>query len=319
MKRIWLTAVLAGLGTSCAREAARAKAPVPNPVRQTLGKHVENALDAGDGDIESTGLRQAVVANPKDFRSRTALAQRYAKLGFPELAVEHYRLAATLEPDDPAVQIELARQLRANGMNAEAARLLDAFLAARDGVFSEVHAWAGIVHDEAGELAVGETEHRKAIAAAETPEDSLHNNLGYNLLLQGRSPEAQAEFRKALELSPRSEIARNNLGMALGAGSPDSVAHWQSVLGPSAAHNNMAAALIEQSRYPEARKELNIALGYKPDNSAALHNLALVSRLDGQPAVLPFSRPPGSWKGLGWIFKGGRRDSRQAAPVRAAR
>ena len=40
---------------------------------------------------------------------------------------------------------------------------------------------------------------------------SLHNNLGYNLTLQGKRSEAAAEFHRALAIDGNSEIARNNL------------------------------------------------------------------------------------------------------------
>ena len=82
-------------------------------------------------------------------------------------------------------------------------------------------------------------------------------------------------------------MARNNLGMAL-ANKPDQAAvNWQSVGDPAAAHNNMAALLIQQGRYAEARKELDLALGYNRTYPAALNNLRLVSELDGKPASIP--------------------------------
>ena len=48
----------------------------------------------------------------------------------------------------------------------------------------------------------------------------------------------------------------------------------------------MAALLIQQGRYAEARKELDLALGYNRTYSAALNNLKLVSELDGKPASI---------------------------------
>lgn len=283
-----------------------------------------NALNAGEGDLEVQALRKAVLNDPANLAARMDLAQRYASMGFPELAAEHYRLAADHHPDDPEIQINLARHLRTHDMTVEAARLLDTFLARRSDPMPDVHAWAGILHDELGQLAVGETEHRRAIKESESPQSLLHNNLGYNLLLQGRSDEAVSEFRRALELSPHSEFARNNLGVALtGDRVPgdtvEAVKYWQSVGGPSTAHSNMAAVLIEQGRYADARKEINIALGYRPDNPAALHNLALVSQLDGQPAALPLNRTPSFWKKFGMMVGGGRKGANPPATLAAGR
>jgi len=104
--------------------------------------------------------------------------------------------------------------------------------------------------------------------------------------MQGKNDAAAAEFQEALKLNPRSQVARNNLGMAL-ANKPDQAAvNWQSLGDPAAAHNNMAATLIQQGRYAEARRELDLALGYNRNYSAALNNLKLVSELDGKPASI---------------------------------
>lgn len=313
------------LAISCSqRQTARVAAPKPavaaqHPIRQTLRRQVAQAVDAGDGDLQIAALRKTVGTDPKNLAARKQLAAKYAAAGFPELALDHYRIAAAQFPEDPALRIEVAKQLRVLDMPGEGARLLDVFLAGRASAPAEVHAWAGILHDESGELAVGETEHRRAIERSSEPREYLHNNLGYNLMLQGRSGDAQREFRRALEIAPRSEIARNNLAESLGE-SKEALTHWQSILGPSAAHNNLAAVLIEKGQYQEARKEINIALGYKPDNAAALHNLALVSQLDGQPAILPMNRATVSaWRKFTGAIKGEKPDAKPAAPIRAAR
>jgi Flp pilus assembly protein TadD len=47
--------------------------------------------------------------------------------------------------------------------------------------------------------------------ALDANRSSLHNNLGYNLTLQGKRGEAAAEFHRALAIDGNSEIARNNL------------------------------------------------------------------------------------------------------------
>jgi hypothetical protein len=53
--------------------------------------------------------------------------------------------------------------------------------------------------------------------------------------------------------------------------------------------------LIEEGRYAEARRELDIALGYNRYHSAALENLRLVSRLDGKPASIPLKPVSSRW------------------------
>jgi Flp pilus assembly protein TadD len=176
-------------------------------------------------------------------------------------------------------------------LTKEAADGLDKFLAAHPQKSPEYQSWLGILRDSLKEWPAGEKAHRAALEL-DPKRDSLHNNLGYNLLQQGKAKEAAAEFREALKLKPDSEVARNNLGMALAAdpepaGSNDAILHWQSVSDPATAHSNMAALLIRQKRYAEARRELDLALGYNKNHTAALANLKLVSELDGKPAVIP--------------------------------
>jgi len=113
--------------------------------------------------------------------------------------------------------------------------------------------------------------------------------------MQKRPSEAAFEFRQALKLKPHSEVARNNLGLALAETPQEAVLHWQSVSDPATAHSNMAALLIEQGRYEDARKELDLALGYNKSHAAALSNLKLVSELDGKPAVIPIKPVRTKW------------------------
>src|SRR5262249_2450080 len=130
--------------------------------------------------------------------------------------------------------------------------------------------------------------------------DYLHNNLGYNLLMQGKNAEGAAEFREALKHNPASLVARNNLGMALARqdASREAVANWQTVCDPATAHNNVAAGWIEQGNYAAAGAELEIALAYNRNLAAALKNLELVSRLDGNPAAIPMKHGESGW---GWF------------------
>jgi hypothetical protein len=50
--------------------------------------------------------------------------------------------------------------------------------------------------------------------------------------------------------------------MALAETPTEAVLHLQSISDPATAHSNLAAMLIEQGKYADARKELDLALGY---------------------------------------------------------
>src|SRR5262249_31882127 len=95
-----------------------------------------------------------------------------------------------------------------------------------------------------------------------------HNNIGQALIREG----GPAELAEALE-------------------------HWLKVTGDkAAAHNNAAAALMDLGSYDQAREELSAALRVNRNFLPALKNLALLASLDGKPAALPVTPPPGSAK-----------------------
>ncbi|MEZ5398334.1 MAG: tetratricopeptide repeat protein [Bryobacteraceae bacterium] len=285
-----VAAMLAFAGTGCSSRLAKWRGGPKQPeaartaVAGAMRRQISNAVDAGDGDFAARELRARLAKDPGDLEARLDLAAHYESVGFAELALEHYRLAGERFPDDEHVASKLARSLRGQGFAAEAARDLARFLESHPDASYQAFSWAGILHDESGQTIDGEEYHRQAIYRAPTAYAFLHNNLGQNLLGQGRPADAAAEFQRALKIEPRSEIARNNLAIALSHDLRTAILHMQSVSDPATAHNNLAAVLIEQGRYREARAELNLALGYQPGNASALRNLAILSELDGIPA-----------------------------------
>jgi tetratricopeptide (TPR) repeat protein len=190
-------------------------------------------------------------------------------------------------PESGPAQLSLVRDLRQVNRLAEAISGLESFLKIHPQSTAEYYSWLGILRDESSLWALGEPAHREAIKIS-AGADYLHNNLGYNLLMQKKNDEAAAEFREALRLDPASEVARNNLGLALANSNAatQAVAYWQATSDPASAHNNLAVVWMEKGNYPEARKELELALSLDRANAAALRNLELVSRMDGTPAMI---------------------------------
>jgi Flp pilus assembly protein TadD len=280
---------------ACSTRRAVSQGP-PAPRQTVFERQISNARDAGDGDVELRELREQVAAEPDNVPVRLDLARAYATRGYPDVALEVVRLAAGRFPDSSAVELALVRYL--NGLNqpAEAIASLEGFLKVHPQTAPEYLSWLGILHDERHEYALGEPRHRKALELAPA-DDSLHNNLGYNLLMQKREAEAIEEFRAAVKLNPSSRVARDNLALALAGQNQnaEALAAWQAASDPATAHSNLAAVLIEKGNYPEARKELMLALGYNAALPAALKNLELVSRLDGNSAAVPSKAPATFW------------------------
>ncbi len=315
--------------TGCARRSTQAW--VPRPVgTTTFQRQVNNAIDAGDGDLQVREWQRRMATQPESLETRLQLARHFESLQMPDLALEHYRLALAHHPQDVAARLGAAQSLRRLNLPAEAEKVL----AGAPAQTVAISALLGIVQDELERYEAAERSHRAALELS-PQDDALHNNLGYNLMLQGRPAAAIAEFRAALALRPRSEVARGNLAQALAADNPrEALLHWESIAGPATAHNNLAAALIEQGKYAEARQELQAALTGGIPLPEAMHNLKLVSELDGKPATFELSSKPGLWSRWGrslrrwWVRqedapgrsavagRAGRRSSTRAVAVR---
>jgi len=316
MKRLSIAA-LAWFLAACAHTPvtpAYAPSPVPSAFNQQI-RNAHNAIDAGDGDYQLKTLRERAAAEPENADVRVELIRAYRDRSYPDIALEMARLAAARFPQNEAIQLELVRSLRDMNQRNEAISLLDGYLKSHPGAGAAAFSWLGILYDESGQWAMGEPEDRKAVELSPTTA-YLHNNLGYNLLMQKKNADAAAEFREAMRLDPSSQLARNNLGTALAAENDtrDALENWRSTSDPATAHNNLAAVYIEKGNYPEARKELEIALGYNRLHPAALKNLELVSRLDGNAATMPGKETETRWErwkaGFLRLFVGPLDDSR---------
>jgi tetratricopeptide (TPR) repeat protein len=329
MKSRLLPALLtagAALSISCVHQStARTAAPNSAPI-SVWDRQIRNAVDAGDGDYQLRVLREKVAAEPDNIPIRLELANAYRERGFHEVALEISRLAVARFPQSGEAQLALVRDLRDVNRRSEAITGLEGFLKAFPESGAEYYSWLGILRDESGLWQLGEPAHRKALEIAPAV-DYLRNNLGYNLLMQKKTDEAAREFEEALKLNPGSQMARNNLGIALAQSNAtaQAVSNWQSTSDPATAHNNLAAVWMEKGNYPEARRELDLALSYNRAHSAAIRNLELVARLDGSPATLsgkPFDARDTRWQrfriGLRRLFVGPLNDSRTEAPKSAS-
>ncbi len=316
------------LMTSCVSEQRPGRDVASLPaVTQVMKRQITNAVDAGDGDYIVRALREKLVADPDNLSVRLQLAEHYQQLGYPELAIEHYRLTASRFPANAAVAIRLARSLREFDHAEEAIEALVTFCK-HAAPPPELLSLLGILEDEAGRFSEAEKVYRAALQAAPKL-GYLHNNLGYNQLLQGHAKEAVDEFREALGIEPHSQLANDNLGLALLAQwktdeqPKEALLRWESVSGPATAHNNLATVLMEQGRYADARKELEVALTYQKDHAAARANLQLLAELDGKPAVVSkdvgrAARSASFWRRVGKVFAGKNKGEGSPADQSAA-
>src|SRR5260370_18135121 len=114
--------------------AVRGLPPMPNAQSSAkkpsaMERQVQNARDAGEGDYVVRSLREKMAAEPDNLAVRLELIDHYTQGGYPELALEHCRLAATRFPESAPVQLSMAQLMREMKMPTQAEPGLAAFLA----------------------------------------------------------------------------------------------------------------------------------------------------------------------------------------------
>jgi tetratricopeptide (TPR) repeat protein len=309
-RRVFVGAVALGIlvlsSSACQSPVMRAltfwkSSPAPqaapassDPVRSAFQKQTEGAYDPRTGGQVQT-LESRLKLTPQDAALHVELGRAYENYSIDDLALEQFTRAMNLDPDSLDALQGLTRLARRHPE-----QLVDLAPVAR--AFAEHHSGdaaalstVGSVLDDTGDLAAAEKLYRAALEL-EPRAAWLHNNLGFNLLLQGRLADAAAALRRSLDLNRASTIARNNLGVALARQGDRQAAlrvFEETGSDRATAHNNLAVALMEQDRLEESRAELMEALKARNLFEPALENFKLLlekdqDRLDWL-AARPFS------------------------------
>jgi predicted Zn-dependent protease len=146
--------VAASLTVSCVRQVRTVSGLPPMPNAQSssrnssaMERQVQNARDVGEGDYLVRSLRAKMAIEPDNLAVRLELIDHYTHGGYPELALEHCRLAATRFPESAALQLAMAKLLRGMKMPKEAEQGLAAFLTAHPQKSPDCQSWLGILRD----------------------------------------------------------------------------------------------------------------------------------------------------------------------------
>lgn len=115
------------------------------------------------------------------------------------------------------------------------------------------------------------------------------NNLGTALREAGRTDEAEAHYRRALEISPEYAAAHSNLGALLRVGGRlhEATAHYGEALRlqpdhPTARYN-LANALLAEGRAADAAEQFRHALAQDPQSVEVHNNLGIALATAGRP------------------------------------
>ncbi len=154
---------------------------------------------------------RALAADPNHAKAHNNLGLALVELGRLDEAARHFQTSVEREPKAEIYSdlgFTMARLGRTEDALADYRKALEL-----DPKCPSAHVNLAVSFVQAGRLADAESHYRQALAGKPTAE--THNGLGYVLARQGRTDDAIAEFRSAIELDPKFAPAYNNLAEAL--------------------------------------------------------------------------------------------------------
>jgi Flp pilus assembly protein TadD len=181
---------------------------------------------------------RALTADPKLVKSHNNMALALVELGRLDEAAAHFQRSLELEPKAEIYSdlgFVMARLGHPDEARADYRKAL-----ALDPNCASAHFNLAVTYVQTGAFGEAESHYRQALPGRPTAE--THNGLGYVVARQGRTDEAVAEYRKAIDADPKY----------------------------TPAYNNLAEALAKQGKLEEAAHYYQLSLAEKP--SAAVYN-----------------------------------------------
>ncbi|HEY1793169.1 MAG TPA: tetratricopeptide repeat protein [Opitutaceae bacterium] len=228
-------------------------------------------------ESDETLWRTTIAQNQGTWMAHENLGNDLMQDGDGDGAIQEFRSAIGLRPDDVDLENDLAIALMRAGKTEEAAAEFRRVLAAQPGD-TEAHNNLGNLYAQLGNIDAAIAEYRQA-ERADTGDIGPHYNLANLLMQAGRVDEAVSEYRAALRVNPHDPDSHYNLGLALARKGDDAAAVEQFRGAVDAdpsyegAHLNLGAILLKRSKPEEAIAEFEKAVGLKPDDDDARFDL----------------------------------------------
>jgi Flp pilus assembly protein TadD len=229
--------------------------------------------------------RKSIDAYPKLFEANFNLAVLLARSGNPE-AEKYMRAATQLTPTEHPDQ-SLARAWHALGLwlqPKDPKQALEAFRRAADLQPEDAsnHLSLAVTAERLGDTATAEQEYKAAVDRDPNSAEALAG-LANLYLTSKRLPQAETALRQYLRVDPKNANARLQLGSMYIANKQFAKAEqlFRGALSKqprdAELHHSLGAALLQQRKFAEAQSELIAAVRLKPDLGAAYGDLALAA------------------------------------------
>jgi Tfp pilus assembly protein PilF len=214
-----------------------------------------------------------VKKSPNKSRGHINLGTAYGEEGMTDKAIEHFRIALTLDPDQVEAHNNIAKAYGEEGMTDKAIEHSRITLTL-DSDYAEAYNNLGVVYISKGMTAKAIEYYRDAIRL-KPGYAKAHNNLGLAYMSEGHTDKAIGQYRTAIRHRPDYAEAHNNLAVAFGTKglTRKAINHLQTAIDLSPdfedAHFNLAIVYLKVGGAYEAEREFEIVLGLNPDNSEA--------------------------------------------------
>jgi tetratricopeptide (TPR) repeat protein len=240
---------------------------------------------AGQSDAEqflraATKLTPTANVNEGQARAWLSLAHLLAPAQ-PEEAIQAYRQAATLQPNDPEPHLAAGQLLEQQNHFADATEEYKQALAI-DPSSSDALTGLANIYTRGQHFREAEEVLRKLVTLH--PQDAAaHLQLGRMLAAAGKNDDAIAELQTAIKFTPGDrDAARDLADLYAASGKFDlAEAQYQALLTGNpkdpGLHQGLGDAYLKQKKFPEAQQEFWIAVHLKPDLGVAWGQLAIAA------------------------------------------
>ncbi len=224
---------------------------------------------------------EAVKKLPGNVRARNNLGTAYESKGMLAEAVEEYKTALSLEPDDYLLRYNIANAFAKQGIATAAEKeFREAIRLKQD--FIPGHRGLALLYKNAGRTDEAISEY-EVVLRLDPADEFAHNDIGALYAKKGLSKKAIYEFNEALRIRGDFIEARRNLAVAYHDSDmlEQAITEYLAVLraAPFDAdiHNDLGSAYEEKGMKEKAIEEYRKALELTPENALIKENLRVLT------------------------------------------
>lgn len=230
---------------------------------------------------------RTLARTPQSYVAHCNLGIALADEGKPEEALQHFKQALQINPDDARSVNNLGKVFMTQGRFGEAIGCFNHALELNPNDVKTLNN-LGVALAAEGKLDAA-TRELDGVLDRDPDFADAHYNLGNVLTMRGDWDEAIESYQRALQINPDSPEVQCNLGVALArqGNLDEAIGHYEQAIElkphyPDAL-NDLAGALTAQGKFDEAAKYYEAAVQLKPNDPNALNNLGVALARQGKP------------------------------------